>query len=329
MGETTEIGWTDSTINVWHGCAKVDELCRNCYAEVSTPVRVKRAGGLELWGVNGARSETKSWESELRRWAHEVVTSASGKPRLVFGQSLSDTFEDRRDLDQLRARFFRAVTGWEQRSLIFQLLTKRPQNVPQMVPAWWLERWPAHVWIGASVGDRKGLSRIDDLRKVPAPTRFLSLEPLLEDLGELNLSGIHWVIVGGESGNGARPFDLAWARSIRDQCKAAGVPYFFKQAGCAPFDSAGEYIEFATFQKWVDHAKSWLVGRLGVKVEGGPWTLVDTKGRICTNGAEMMRARDEDAFPVRAYPRLLMRGKGGELAEIPQDLRVREMPRTL
>ncbi len=274
MGDTTKIAWTGSTINVWHGCEKVDTLCKHCYAEVATPVRVKRAGGLELWGGSVARSETKSWWRDLARWNAAALTS--GKVHRVFGQSLSDTFEDYSGsgvrladgtiddgLDGLRDRFFHVVG--ECSALTFQLLTKRPENVCRMVPASWLEKWPAHVQIGTSVGDQASADlRIPHLLRVPAAVRFLSVEPqvgpLLLDNGETSwltcngeaaeeccgtiaefghhFHGIDWVIQGGESGSKARPFDLGWARSLRDQCRAAGVPYFLKQLGARPHGHA-------------------------------------------------------------------------------------------
>lgn len=265
MGETTGIAWTDSTINVWHGCHKVDALCRNCYAEVSTPVRVKRAAGLEVWGASAARSETKGWEASLRKWqraaaAHRAIYADPPSPFVwrVFGQSLSDTFEDRGDdrcvespitvgrttLPALRARFFAAIEAAP--ALTFQLLTKRPENITRMVPPSWLSSWPAHVWIGTSVGDQESADlRIPHLLRVPAAVRFLSVEPQLGPVdlrrvsfgdgqwGDALVHGdqIHWVIQGGESGSKARSFDLAWARSLRDQCRATGTAYFLKQLG--------------------------------------------------------------------------------------------------
>jgi hypothetical protein len=189
--------------------------------------------------------------------------------RRVFAQSLSDTFEDRHDalcvvgarprlgdvdgrttLEVLRAEFFAATD--ESRALIFQLLTKRPENVLRMVPASWLARWPAHVWIGATCENQEEAERrLPHLLRIPAPVRFVSVEPMLGPVrlnfgvpdphpvafeGELMpaLAGLDWVICGGESAQGghtARPFDLAWARNLRDQCRAAGVPFFLKQMG--------------------------------------------------------------------------------------------------
>lgn len=255
MGADTSIQWTTHTVNVWHGCAKVSPGCKHCYAETSTPVRVKRAGGLELWGAQAARSETKSWKSALLAWNRKA--ECDGGRTFVFGQSLSDTFEDydgsgvlRADgrleatLGPLRDDFFAIIERCP--ALTFQFLTKRPQNVKRMVPPSWLVTgapagsrlgWPAHVWIGATVEDQERADeRIPHLLRIPAPVRFLSVEP---QIGPVQLAGIHplgdggisWVIQGGESGPKARPFDLAWARSLRDQCRAADVPFFMKQMG--------------------------------------------------------------------------------------------------
>lgn len=254
MGEKTGISWTDSTCNVWHGCEKVSPGCKHCYAEVSTPVRVKRARGLEVWGRDAARDETKSWEKNLREWSRDVVRSASGEPRRVFGQSLSDTFEDRRDLDPLRDRFFALIDAWESRSLVFQLLTKRPENIRRMVPPSWLTTWPSHVWIGTTVEDQERADeRIPHLLRVPAAVRFLSVEPQIGPvdldawIGDgacLNDAGwgpappwIHWVIQGGESGSKARPFHVDWMYAMKAQCAAAGVAWFPKQMGANVVDA--------------------------------------------------------------------------------------------
>lgn len=260
MGETTGITWTDSTINVWVGCHKVSPGCKHCYAEVSTPIRVKRAGGLEVWGANAARSETKSWERDLRKWNRQSAWHVEGRRTRVFAQSLSDTFEDRegaclitatgaRDtLDTIRARFFGVVERCH--ALTFQLLTKRPENILRMVPPSWLKAWPAHVWIGTTVEDQeRAEERIPHLLRVPARVRFLSVEPQIEaidlshwfDLRRASLP-FDWIIQGGESGPKARPFDLAWARSMRDQCKAAGVAYFLKQLGARPLMTVDDVI---------------------------------------------------------------------------------------
>lgn len=261
MGEISSIGWTNSTINVWHGCTKVSDGCKHCYAEQSTPVRVKRARGLEVWGKDAVRDETLTWAQNLIRWNR--AAHAAGQVHRVFGQSLSDTFEARSDLDPLRARFFAVVE--QTPALTYQLLTKRPENILRMVPPSWLTCWPAHVWIGCTTESQATADeRVLHLLRVPAAVRFLSVEP---QVGPVDLTricpsphvqfdalrgycgatpaedtpavtGIQWVICGGESGSKARPFDLSWARSLRDQCKAAGVPYFLKQLGARPHGHA-------------------------------------------------------------------------------------------
>ncbi len=147
----------------------------------------------------------------------------------VFCASLADVFEDRRDLIDPRHRLMQLIGATPQ--LDWLLLTKRPQNVMVNVPWTWAEDWPPHVWLGVSVENRREKWRIEQLRKVPAAVRFLSCEPLLEDLGEVDLNGIHWVIAGGESGPNARAMHPQWARDLRDQCKAAGVRFLFKQWG--------------------------------------------------------------------------------------------------
>lgn len=142
-------------------------------------------------------------------------------------------------MEDVRDRLF--GTALATPNLDWLLLTKRISDVEGMVPAAWsLDGWPSNVWLGTTVEDRKhGLPRIDVLRRIPAPVRFLSIEPLLEDLGEIDLTGIHWVIVGGESGPNARPFNLAWARSLIRQCREQGARCFFKQAGSRPWDGDG------------------------------------------------------------------------------------------
>ena len=260
MGKDTKIAWCDDTFNPWVGCMKISEACKHCYAAVSTPARTSRAKGLELWGppATTARKRTSAanWKLPLR-WNREAVES--GVRRRVFCASLADVFEAHPDLDVIRADLWKLVEACA--GLDWQLLTKRPENIRRMVPPSWLTSWPAHVWVGTTVEDQKrAAERIHHLLAVPACVRFLSMEPLLGavtlrsiPIGHPNaprtcaLTGgwdvpqndgshrqeprIHWVIVGGESGPGARPFDLAWARSIVGQCEEAGVPCFVKQMG--------------------------------------------------------------------------------------------------
>lgn len=266
MGKDTKIAWCDDTFNPWVGCMKISEACKHCYAAVSTPARTSRAKGLELWGppATTARKRTSAanWKLPLR-WNREAVES--GVRRRVFCASLADVFEAHPDLDVIRADLWKLVEACA--GLDWLLLTKRPEHIRAMVPPSWLTSWPAHVWVGTTVEDQKrATERIPHLLSVPARVRFLSCEPLL---GALDLSWwigpgerltprqtgaaptgcfcsvmacpeeqpcpvhqrVSWVIVGGESGPGARPFDLAWARSIVGQCEEAGVPCFVNQMG--------------------------------------------------------------------------------------------------
>jgi protein gp37 len=223
VGKSTGIPWCHHTFNAWRGCTKISPGCAHCYAEVLSK---RNPAVLGIWGDDGTRvvASESMWRQPLR-WYCEAF--AAGERRRVFAQSLSDTFEDRPELDSPRKRL---MTLAEQcRSLDWMFLTKRPEVMLDYDEFF---AFNGHCWAGVSVEDRKhGLPRIDVLRKVPASVRFLSVEPLLEDLGTIDLTGIHWVIVGGESGAKARPFNLRWARSIRDQCRAANVPFFMKQTG--------------------------------------------------------------------------------------------------
>ncbi len=226
MGKDSSIQWCHHTFNPWWGCVRVSPGCENCYAEAFD----KRVGRKD-WGVQAPRRffGDKHWAEPLK-W--DRAAAAAGERHRVFCASMADVFEDRRDLDEQRDRLWKLIEATPH--LDWLLLTKRPENMPRMVP-WRLgEPWP-NVWVGTTVEDRKRASeRVGHLRAVPAVVRFLSCEPLIEDLGNIDLTGIHWVIVGGESGPGARPFDFRWARDIETQCKLAGAAFFMKQAGACP-----------------------------------------------------------------------------------------------
>jgi len=216
MSAESSIEWTDATWNPVRGCTKVSPGCKHCYAETFAE---------RFRGVPGHPYE-QGFDLHM---VADKLTDPLGwtKPKTIFVNSMSDMFHERVGLDfiGLAAKVMREA-DWH----VFQLLTKRsarlaslPGDVGLMAP---------NLIVGVSVEDRKyGLPRIDDLRRAKVSRRFLSIEPLLEDLGEIDLDGIDWVIVGGESGPGARPMESRWARSIRDQCAAAGVPFFFKQWG--------------------------------------------------------------------------------------------------
>jgi protein gp37 len=249
MGEQTKIAWCDHTFNPWIGCSKVSPGCANCYAEELMDTRYGRV----QWGVNGTRVRTSesNWKQPYK-WNRKA--EAEGVRKRVFCASLADVFEDRPELVAWRSDLFAMIdsTPW----LDWLLLTKRPENIKRLWPFGWYEdkggpfTWP-NVWIGISVENQEQADkRIPLLLDIPARVRFLSIEPLLgpvdlKETGALWTSVqnnsivkttpawrlIHWVIVGGESGHNARPMHPEWARSIRDQCQSAGVPFFFKQHG--------------------------------------------------------------------------------------------------
>lgn len=230
MAETTGIAWTDSTFNPWWGCTAVGPECANCYAEALD----NRTGG-NNWG---ARSKPRSmsgdnWRKPVRwnRDHAEFAAAHDGRSRRVFCGSMCD-WTDKNAPEGQRDRLWQLIRSTP--NLNWQLLTKRAPNIQKCLPDDW-GRGYDNVWLGVTVGDRKhGKPRIDVLREIPAKIRFLSVEPLLEDLGELDLSGIHWVIVGGESGPGCRPMKLAWVERILAQCREQGVPFFYKQRGGFP-----------------------------------------------------------------------------------------------
>lgn len=275
MAEDSAIEWTDHTFNPWIGCQKISPACKNCYAEVSTPARTLRAGGLEVWGPAASterkRTSRANW---LKPLAWNRAAERAGTRIKVFCASLADVFEEHPALVEWRRELFALI---EKTPLLdWQLLTKRPENLRHMLPSLWLT-WPRpNVWLGTTVEDRaSACARIPELLATPAAVHFLSCEPLLEALdlenttdgerceecGEsvrtnfLNATqscactiegaepiacyAIGWVIVGGESGPGARPFDLAWARSIVDQCSTYETPVFVKQLGARPEMSPG------------------------------------------------------------------------------------------
>jgi protein gp37 len=296
MAETTEISWCDATFNPWIGCARISEACRFCYAAVDTFARTKRAQGLELWGPKAARHVTSEayWQGP-RKW--NAAAEREGRRRRVFCASMADVFEAHDGLDAERARLWALIeqTPW----LDWLLLTKRPQNIRAMLPPAWLADPRPNVWLGTTVEDQaRADERIPRLLDVPAAVRFLSCEPLLGPVDltrvdmlprehphdprvELNaLTGhvagpdditdmrVDWVIVGGESGPGARITDAAHIRAIVDQCRVGKVPVFVKQLGRVAIDT--------------------------------DW-----------HGLAPLPLRDP---------------KGGDMAEFPEDLRVREFP---
>lgn len=219
MALVSKIEWTDATWNPVRGCTKISPGCKHCYAERFAE---------RFRGVEGHPFEqgfdiklVPEKLAEPLRW---------GQPRMIFVNSMSDLFHERVPLSYIsRVVETMQMARWH----TYQVLTKRSARLREFLGGPLLQAASEpHIWWGVSVEDRKhGIPRMRDLQKSPAAVRFLSIEPLLEDLGSIPLDGIAWVIVGGESGPGARRMNEEWVLSIRDQCEAAHIPFFFKQWG--------------------------------------------------------------------------------------------------
>lgn len=223
MSESTIIAWTDHTFNPWMGCQKVSEGCRNCYAETLTKSRM----GLDLWGppLTTMRQVTKApWQNVLA-WNRQAARS--GERKRVFCASLCDVFEDHPTANATRPRLWDLIRACD--SLDWQLLTKRPERIQQEFPRDWGDGWN-HVWLGVSVEDMRVASRVDYLRTIPAAVRFISYEPALGPLDDLDITGIDWIIYGGESGPKHRPENKDWARAMHAKCAANGTAFFHKQS---------------------------------------------------------------------------------------------------
>lgn len=214
MAGWTKIEWTERTWNPVTGCTKVSPGCKHCYAE-RLALRLQKMGNPRY--RNGFKVTLHEDLLDLPlRWK---------RPSLIFVNSMSDLFHEEVPFDFIQ-RVFKTMerANWH----VFQVLTKRSHRLKELAPKL---PWPPNVWMGVSVETAKYYERIHHLREVPAAVRFLSCEPLLGPLEHLPLDGIHWVIVGGESGPNARPMKEEWVLSIKDQCERAGVPFFFKQWG--------------------------------------------------------------------------------------------------
>lgn len=215
MAGNSRIEWTEQTWNPATGCTKVSSGCTNCYAEVM-------AQRLNAMGAPG-------YENGFSLSIHEhrlVQPLERKKPTVYFVNSMSDLFHE--DIpDDFLDRVFDVIRATPQHK--YQILTKRAHRLPEYFAN---RACPTNAWLGVTVENREhGVPRIDELRKVDVGVRFLSIEPLLEDLGDLNLAGVHWIIVGGESGSKARQMLPNWVENVKRQAEASGVPFFFKQWG--------------------------------------------------------------------------------------------------
>lgn len=232
MANNSHIEWTEATWNPVTGCTKISHGCKNCYAE-RLALRLKRMGVARY--RNGFKIALHPDVLKLpQTWK---------KPKLVFVNSMSDLFHVDVPLTYIR-QVFDVMSSCPQHT--FQVLTKRGDRLAQVADQL---PWPSNIWMGVSVENSSVTARIDHLRKVPAQVRFLSIEPLLGPLNDLNLTGIHWVILGGESGPHAREMRSEWVDAIYRQCRNASVPFFFKQWGGVRKDLTGRTLHNRTYDE--------------------------------------------------------------------------------
>jgi protein gp37 len=237
MSDKSKIEWTDATWNPVRGCTKISPGCKFCYAERFAE---------RFRGVVGHAYETGF---DLHLAPEKLIQPLLWKRRrAIFVNSMSDLFHEQvpdEYIIEIANVMIRA--NWH----IFQVLTKRSERMMKMLKSKLQEAArTSHIWWGVSVENRKyGLPRIADLQSAPARVRFLSIEPLLENLGHFSLSGISWVIVGGESGPGARPMMKEWVISIRDQCRGSNIPFFFKQWGGVQKGKSGRTLGGKTYNE--------------------------------------------------------------------------------
>lgn len=335
MGTGSKIEWTTHTFNPWIGCLKIQPECTHCYAAVETFPRVQRAKGLELWGppktTTRHRTGPDNWKQPLK-WNRDAALNdhlqvaltgrSPARPR-VFCASMADVFEDNPILVPWRDDLLELIEKTDE--LDWLLLTKRPENMVRMAEHRWGDKWPEHVWAGTTGGTQKTLdANVTALKKVPAVTRFVSCEPLLERVTLFSVDedgqhsvgwnltavqhrtdygtgvehdvdaqpGIDWCIVGGESGSNARPCAIEWLQSLVDECRVAGVAAFVKQLGSVVVSE----LRTATAEDFRG-----ITGRAA-------------KSPLAPNGEHW------------AWSAGLKHRKGGDIDEFPNSLQVREFP---
>jgi protein gp37 len=228
MSDKSAIEWTEATWNPVTGCSKVSPGCAHCYAE---RLSLRFAWSKEPWLPANAETNVRLHPARLEqplRWR---------RPRMIFVNSMSDLFHELVPLQFVR-RVFDVMVEADRH--VFQILTKRHERLAELAPQL---AWPPNVWMGVSIENRRWVERADYLRRVPAAVRFVSAEPLLGQLDGLDLSGIQWLIAGGESGPGYRPVRAEWLRDLRDRCQAEGVAFFFKQWGGRTAKAGGRLLD--------------------------------------------------------------------------------------
>ena len=232
MASKSAIEWTESTWNPLTGCTKISPGCKHCYAE-------RMAKRLQAMGQPNYRN---GFQLTLHEHSLEIPLHWK-QPQMIFVNSMSDLFHEEVPLEYiLRVFATMSKASWH----TFQVLTKRSDRLLELDKEL---LWPENVWMGVSVENQSYTFRVDHLRETHAVIKFLSLEPLLGPLANLNLSGIHWVIVGGESGPGARPIQESWVLDIRDQCLDANIPFFFKQWGGTNKKKSGRELDGKTWDE--------------------------------------------------------------------------------
>jgi len=272
MGDRSAIEWTDSTWNAVTGCTEVSRGCDNCYARTLAHGKLKEVYGARIPVIDTPENRADTFS--VRLWPERLDQPLRWRnPRKVFVNSMSDffhvdipeDFQDRMMAVMALARrhqfqvltkrpgrairyFAGASNGYSREGTVYETARIMEREKGRASPAW--NSWPLpNVWLGTSVEDQEAAFRVDQLRKVPAAVRFLSCEPLLGPL-DLDLTGIHWVITGGESGHGYRPCNPEWVRSIRDQCQAGGVAFLHKQWGGRTPKAGGRELDGRTYDEF-------------------------------------------------------------------------------
>jgi len=243
MAATSHIEWTDATWNPVRGCSKISPGCKHCYAATFAE---------RFRGVEGHPYEQGF---DIRLVPEKLVEPLKwAEPKMVFVNSMSDLFHPEiSDEYIVGVAQVMVAANWH----TFQVLTKRSERLRQLLTTKLnFAAGSPNIWWGVSVEDKRyGLPRLQDLRESAAAVRFLSVEPLLEDLGAVNLDGIHWMIVGGESGHGARPLARSWVVSLKNQCKKSGIPFFFKQWGGKKKWRSGRLLDKQTYDEYPERSR--------------------------------------------------------------------------
>jgi protein gp37 len=245
MAAGTGIEWAEVTWNPTTGCDRISSGCDHCYA-LTLAKRLKAMGQAKYQNDGDPRTSGPGFGLTVHAGALRLPYAWGGQ-RVVFVNSMSDLFHARVPLDFVR-QVFAVIADTPQHT--YQVLTKRSSRLRKLASS--LE-WPPNLWMGVSVEDGSTLFRVDELRTIPAAVRFLSCEPLLGPLNGLDLTGIGWVIAGGESGPGHRAVDPRWIADIRDTCTGAGVPFFFKQVGGLTPKAGGRLLDGRTWDEFPAH----------------------------------------------------------------------------